>query len=600
MHAPNLFMGPSLYEVWPCNGLYGRPTWSTNGAEDDEMDFDPACEPVSSVTREGNTCGADDECWLIHSDMLHEAPQCTGIAHEPRAVTTAGVNDRSDLRSGRVFWYLDGLHEELVRYDLSTGHGPGILDHRSANIRRYRDVHVEHSDDDVSHMVVDEATRSLFIVRPRSGDVLRVNVDSGSFARGAQCVPDECYPAHEGYVPGTCVDGYCTGGRCLHEDGYGCYHIFTETADIFEYEYWTCTQTEVFAAGLNSPAGIAVSGNLVFVSERGGTVRTFDLAGAPAGSYTVTQPGLAGLDAQCEGSVCVVHFVNSETSELGRFEVGSAEAADWAWPAFSCEAPEPDAARPDFAVSHGPGYQSSMVIPFSYGKHCRGFAPGEDPGGLDLTTCPDREDCAAVNGDALLMAGYLCHPCLSNMCGLQACWNIPGRGFYCGEPASATTVRILGSGRDGLAAPRDVATHPETKEVWVANTGTHGLVIFGDSAVPWRDRAPYHYMARVSALAFDRLGLSMVTCQDSKNEYWEMHAPNLFMGPSLYEVWPCNGLYGRPTWSTNGAEDDEVETSDLDKFRLGGPDPDCEPVSSVTREGNTCGADDECWLIHSD
>jgi len=59
-----------------------------------------------------------------------------------------------------------------------------------------------------------------------------------------------------------------------------------------------------------------------------------------------------------------------------------------------------------------------------------------------LTTCPDREDCAAVNGDALLMAGYLCHPCLPNMCGLQACENIPGRGFSCGEDNSAATVDV--------------------------------------------------------------------------------------------------------------------------------------------------------------
>jgi hypothetical protein len=424
-------MGPSLYEVWPCRGRYGRPSWSSNGAADDEVGADLACEPISSVTREGNPCGADDECWFIHSDMLHEAPQCTGIAHEPRAVTVGSVHDRSELRSGRVFWYLDGLHEELVRYDLSTGHGPGILDHRTANIRRYRDVQVEHSDDGVSHMVVHEGTRSLFIIRPRSGDVLRVNIDSGSFARVAQCVPDECYPAHDGYVPGTCTDGYCTGGACTHEDGFGCYHIFTETADIFEYEYWTCTQTEVFAAGLDTPAGIAVAGNLVFVSERGGTVRTYDLAGAPAGSFSVTQLGLAGLDAECEEGVCTVHFVNSETSELGRFGVLDAPGVPWAWPAFSCDAPEPDVAVPDFAVSHGPGYQSSMVIPFAYGKHCEGFAPGEDPGRVDLTTCPDREDCAAVNGDALLMAGYLCHPCLPNMCGLQACENIPGQGFAC-------------------------------------------------------------------------------------------------------------------------------------------------------------------------
>ena len=38
--------------------------------------------------------------------------------------------------------YLDGLNQMLVRYDLSTGHGLGVLDHRAANIRRYMDVQV--------------------------------------------------------------------------------------------------------------------------------------------------------------------------------------------------------------------------------------------------------------------------------------------------------------------------------------------------------------------------------------------------------------------------------------------------------------------------
>ena len=204
---PNLFMGPSLYEVYPCDGYYGRPSWSSNGAE---IDVAPAgdqgsnCAPLSSLTLEGKPCSEGSDCWLIHSDMLHEAPLCTGIAHEAGAVTDGGFR-AEPLRSGRVFWYLDGLNNELMRYDLSTGHGPGILDHRTANIRRYIDVPVERMEDVPSHMVVDEESRSLFVVRPQSGSVVRVNIDSGRFHRSAQCVPDECYPSHEGYVEGMCL-----------------------------------------------------------------------------------------------------------------------------------------------------------------------------------------------------------------------------------------------------------------------------------------------------------------------------------------------------------------------------------------------------------
>merc|ERR1719271_1409036 len=272
-HEPNLFMGPSLYEVYPCtDGAYGRPAWSSNGATEEAADAggaDGCAEAYSTITREGDRCHGD--CSLIHSDMLHEAPMCTGIAHEAGAATAGGMRPER-MQSGRVYWYLDGLNQMLVRYDLSTGHGPGVLDHRSANIRRYMDVPIQRPwagpPSKPSHMVVDEASRSLFIAQPEAGTVLRVRTDSGQFRRLAQCVPDECYPSHDEYVEGTCSDGYCTGGACLDsEDGHGCYHIFTETANQFEYELWTCTQYETFGSNLGNPAGVAVGAGHVFVTD---------------------------------------------------------------------------------------------------------------------------------------------------------------------------------------------------------------------------------------------------------------------------------------------------------------------------------------------
>jgi hypothetical protein len=87
-----------------------------------------------------------------------------------------------------------------------------------------------------------------------------------------------------------------------------------------------------------------------------------------------------------------------------------------------------------------------MVIPHSYGKHCpnsNAGAPvsppvaGEPPGNALL--CPDRTDCEDVNNDALLMSGYLCHPCLPNICGDgEACYNIPYEGVTCGSTALTT------------------------------------------------------------------------------------------------------------------------------------------------------------------
>ena len=44
------------------------------------------------------------------------------------------------LTPGTVFWALDGVNKELVRYDFSQPHGPGFMDHSVAQVRRYVEV----------------------------------------------------------------------------------------------------------------------------------------------------------------------------------------------------------------------------------------------------------------------------------------------------------------------------------------------------------------------------------------------------------------------------------------------------------------------------
>merc|ERR1711907_785770 len=77
-----------------------------------------------------------------------------------------------------------------------------------------------------------------------------------------------------------------------------------------------------------------------------------------------------------------------------------------------------------------------MVIEYSYGKHCSGFLPGQTPEAiglnmLDIYKCPDRTDCDYVNGDAILMAGYLCHPCIPNPCGFTGRACLDSKPYTC-------------------------------------------------------------------------------------------------------------------------------------------------------------------------
>ena len=75
--------------------------------------------------------------------------------------------------------------------------------------------------------------------------------------------------------------------------------------------------------------------------------------------------------------------------------------------------------------------------------------------------------------------------------------------------------------------------------LWVANNNTDDLTIIDmelgvTSAMTLRDRAPFHYMERISSLSFDSRGY-FATCQESRNSYDDLMVPNDFMGPTLYD-----------------------------------------------------------------
>ena len=108
---PNYFMGPTLYNTDPANS--------------------------NLVNRLGEVCGNDEPCYFLHSDMLHEAPACIGMAHDP------------EIRSayGNVYWSFDSTgnrnNGQLVRFDFQQPHGPGSMDHSIASVRRYTEIELE-------------------------------------------------------------------------------------------------------------------------------------------------------------------------------------------------------------------------------------------------------------------------------------------------------------------------------------------------------------------------------------------------------------------------------------------------------------------------
>merc|ERR1719235_2539845 len=84
-----------------------------------------------------------------------------------------------------------------------------------------------------------------------------------------------------------------------------------------------------------------------------------------------------------------------------------------------------------------------MVIPHSYGKHCSNASAGATINALSVLYCRDRTDCWAVNNDALLMSGYLCHPCLPNICDEgDICENVPFEGARCIQALMTVTMKF--------------------------------------------------------------------------------------------------------------------------------------------------------------
>jgi hypothetical protein len=184
----NNFMGPSPYNSDPRNS--------------------------NLVNRLGQECGIDEKCYLLHSDMLHESPDCIGIAHDPETTTAYG----------NVYWAFDSTgnqeNGQLVRFDFQQPHGPGSMDHSVAAVRRLTDVQLTRGPPGIhAGMVVHPEMRELFISVPGANKVLAVHADSGAYARTAR----EEYP------------------------------IFSNRLPSFEYSIWECPEQRDFATGIIHP-----------------------------------------------------------------------------------------------------------------------------------------------------------------------------------------------------------------------------------------------------------------------------------------------------------------------------------------------------------
>lgn len=230
--APNDFMGPAL---WSSDmDVYGK----SNPEAVDFLGFDLGS----------------------HLDMLHESPNCMGIAWE----------------KDNVYWTFDGMSGSISRYDFQADHGVGFDDHSDGIIARYVAGQVSRVENVPSHMQLDHETGLLYVAD--TGNARIAVLDTASGLRGNNLPSKEPGVQHysmDSAIFNTLVDS--AGGELIH------------------------------------PSGLAILGELVFVTDNAnGRISAFDKETGARVDWLDTgfpERSLMGLTFDAQGRMYLVDAV---------------------------------------------------------------------------------------------------------------------------------------------------------------------------------------------------------------------------------------------------------------------------------------------------
>ncbi len=212
-----------------------------------------------------------------HLDMLHQSPECQGIAHEV----------------DNVFWVFDGYNNDIVRYDFAADHGPGNADHSDGIVWRYSQSNVSKDAQNkvVSHLVYDKPTDWLYVVDNDNKRVIRLDAKTGT----------------KGSTP-----------------GFGPFEPLAEYVHIVNYTWET-----VVDSGLIEPAGIDIIENRMIVSDYAtGDIIFYDISSMPAVEMHRINTGafgIMGVKIGPEGKIWYVDYDGNTVHKLDFSAVGIAE-----------------------------------------------------------------------------------------------------------------------------------------------------------------------------------------------------------------------------------------------------------------------------------
>lgn len=147
-----------------------------------------------------------------HIDMLHESPECMGIAW-----------DRDN-----VYWVFDGFNQHIVRYDFAEDHGVGWDDHSDGVVSRHMSTEgIARVNGTVSHLVLDHDTGLLYVADTGNSRIMVLDTTTGregQALRSPDCWQGQCVDHHEWrgsdwseLVDGTEIDMEWPAGIALVE-----------------------------------------------------------------------------------------------------------------------------------------------------------------------------------------------------------------------------------------------------------------------------------------------------------------------------------------------------------------------------------------------
>lgn len=201
-----------------------------------------------------------------HTDMLHNTPFCRGIAHEVKL----------------VYWVFNSYDKSIDKYDFGKEHEPGGDDHSAGSIYRYVAGQVKGKDGVSSHVAFDSTDNFLYIADTGNQRIARLDTTKGT--KGGP-LPRQMEP--------------------LKDDA-----VMKDAA-----------LEEVVPGGvLDSPSGIEVHGDLIYVSDAAtSTFHVFDKKGTEVRSLATDLPAGA-LSGFVFGPDNKIYFTDKNTSRVVRID----------------------------------------------------------------------------------------------------------------------------------------------------------------------------------------------------------------------------------------------------------------------------------------